>query len=229
MYFPDFSSGLFQSTLPARGATRVHHGRIPREYIFQSTLPARGATRSSSRLTALWCYFNPRSPHGERHCRVLPGFQLRVISIHAPRTGSDARPPRPHSARVHISIHAPRTGSDASACAVLSLTRLFQSTLPARGATGTLARSWRPLPFQSTLPARGATPREAVRDDCRCISIHAPRTGSDAISIFSFVASTIISIHAPRTGSDTSGRPQWLCADNFNPRSPHGERPRLRA
>ena len=73
------------------------------------------------------------------------------------------------------------------------------------------------------------------------ISIHAPRTGSDAeppaaaraASNFNprsphgerrkrFLLSLcnhIISIHAPRTGSDET------INNYFNPRSPHGERP----
>ena len=34
-----------------------------------------------------------------------------------------------------ISIHAPRTGSDVSRCRLHSPTSAFQSTLPARGAT----------------------------------------------------------------------------------------------
>ena len=80
-------------------------------------------------------YFNPRSPHGERHTAdkdYLPA-EYR-ISIHAPRTGSDAHtrfpvvrpthfnPRSPHGERrfrpepvaptQDISIHAPRTGSD---------------------------------------------------------------------------------------------------------------------
>ena len=57
--------------------------------------------------------FNPRSPHGER----LDGSQVllrnHAISIHAPRTGSDALVRRQPLCRVlGISIHAPRTGSD---------------------------------------------------------------------------------------------------------------------
>ena len=34
-------------------------------------------------------YFNPRSPHGERHCAPFMDMGKSVISIHAPRTGSD--------------------------------------------------------------------------------------------------------------------------------------------
>ena len=57
------------------------------------------------------------------------------------------------------------------------------------------------IKFQSTLPARGATVRRQPLRRVLRISIHAPRTGSDALSaVFSGVS------------------------ENFNPRSPHGER-----
>ena len=55
----------FQSTLPARGATKSQK-KCGKGIAFQSTLPARGATRDS----------RPRCPDPP-------------ISIHAPRTGSD--------------------------------------------------------------------------------------------------------------------------------------------
>ena len=35
--------------------------------------------------------FNPRSPHGERRARTAQGRNGGIISIHAPRTGSDKR------------------------------------------------------------------------------------------------------------------------------------------
>ena len=57
--------GLFQSTLPARGATISQLSGTPSNE-FQSTLPARGATRP-----------------------VKIGFIISLISIHAPREGSD--------------------------------------------------------------------------------------------------------------------------------------------
>ena len=101
-----------------------------------------------------------------------------------------------------ISIHAPRTGSDALRRASSARSRSFQSTLPARGATGLSPGKMEDTIFQSTLPARGATAptrssrsstitfqstlpaRGATRKYHRCrplvaISIHAPRTGSD--------------------------------------------------
>ena len=38
-----------------------------------------------------------------------------------------------------------------------------------------------------------------------------------------------ISIHAPRTGSDRISMWTLILQNNFNPRSPHGERPGIRA
>ena len=55
--------------------------------------------------------FNPRSPHGERPGRFVAAIYEFVISIHAPRTGSDNQA-RAHARKGKISIHAPRTGSD---------------------------------------------------------------------------------------------------------------------
>ena len=103
---------LFQSTLPARGATTIsllfcacttisiHAPRTGSDPRLHST-----ATKSR--------HFNPRSPHGERPARH-----------------------RGHRAEQDISIHAPRTGSDVGGFEVIKWEAQFQSTLPARGATG---------------------------------------------------------------------------------------------
>ena len=61
--------------------------------------------------------------------------QLLLISIHAPRTGSDSRFFIDDSTQ-SISIHAPRTGSDNQIGLWSPQCLQFQSTLPARGATG---------------------------------------------------------------------------------------------
>ena len=59
--------------------------------LFQSTLPVWGATLEKSPLFQKISDFNPRSPCGERpgshQGEVIP----MVISIHAPRVGSDLR------------------------------------------------------------------------------------------------------------------------------------------
>ena len=56
-----------------------------------------------------------------------------------------------------ISIHAPREGSDFHAVDTDGFIHIFQSTLPARGATVPLDNAGNDMEFQSTLPARGAT------------------------------------------------------------------------
>ena len=213
--------------------------------------------------------FNPRSPHGERLRRRRHASLRRSISIHAPRTGSDAvqaslrgkrlisihaprtgsdcpqrrfprslpisihaprtgsdpnpricqklredfNPRSPHGERrlwrmttiflLQISIHAPRTGSDRGSALRRRTLRVFQSTLPARGATRARTLTQITDLFQSTLPARGAT--------------RAPCESSADRSDFN-----------PR--SPHGERPPLLpaamrCQIHFNPRSPHGERP----
>ena len=77
--------------------------------------------------------------------------------------------------------------------------------------------------FQSTLPARGATLQDGDAGRERAISIHAPRTGSDIVAMVDAYAEQI-SIHAPRTGSDWLRKPTPVDLRYFNPRSPHGER-----
>ena len=58
-----------------------------------------------------------------------------MISIHAPRTGSDAAAAEKAGVTIEISIHAPRTGSDKCTRCEECQDAAFQSTLPARGAT----------------------------------------------------------------------------------------------
>ena len=169
--------------------------------IFQSTLPARGATSSSIHPIHSSSYFNPRSPHGERLRFVVKLLRIEMISIHAPRTGSDGLF-CPCKVWGKISIHAPRTGSDRH---------------------GAVQPAQHCALFQSTLPARGATPRGRSRAAGRHISIHAPRTGSDGVLPLP-LPTISISIHAPRTGSDRSPGHSRCSGCHFNPRSPHGER-----
>ena len=213
---------VFQSTLPARGATIPHCCLLPRNG-FQSTLPARGATCATAFSIVLTVYFNPRSPHGERHHRRAD-CPIRF----------DFNPRSPHGER--------RCRIPGIPCRAL-----FQSTLPARGATrgqqsaGLLVHYFNPRsphgerPLQCFRLGQGRhfnprsphgerrfsrfLPRFAV-----IISIHAPRTGSDHPALRRASESLPISIHAPRTGSDDGSRRHFEKRGNFNPRSPHGER-----
>ena len=189
--------------------------------------------------------FNPRSPRRERRL-LCPACLPRSVSIHAPREGSDvglgfAQPPG------HVSIHAPREGSDMRTCRMrtcrmrfnprsprrerLSLSAasfapsLFQSTLPAKGATAFLAYKAFGGRFQSTLPAKGATGCTCP-PSCWPVSIHAPREGSD-IGEQLPADGEDVSIHAPREGSDAYRLPCAADPQSFNPRSPRRERPAL--
>ena len=81
-----------------------------------------------------------------------------------------------------ISIHAPREGRDDFDNACNSKPLEFQSTRPARGATGEERHHMVNVKrFQSTRPARGATILRQPREPEREISIHAPREGRDLI------------------------------------------------
>ena len=170
----------------------------------------------------------------------------QIISIHAPRTGSDDFVDS-LLMQCGISIHAPRTGSDVSPAPIPASAPLFQSTLPARGATlacnfcgiachisihaprtgsdgECLGAEILDSQFQSTLPARGAT-----RHFLNCKRTHRFQSTLPArgATVAGFAAGKIaqISIHAPRTGSDHTSKVTKGVSRYFNPRSPHGERP----
>ena len=65
----------------------------------------------------------------------MPNILQATISIHAPRVGIDSPVPGIITGSPVISIHAPRVGSDiASANKIVALAE-FQSTLPVWGAT----------------------------------------------------------------------------------------------
>ena len=100
----------FQSTLPARGATR---GGFLRRCLVTISIHAPRTGSDSPRRARGWpaFHFNPRSPHGERQRLPCKTARFLCISIHAPRTGSDVTSGLVRADLV-ISIHAPRTGSD---------------------------------------------------------------------------------------------------------------------
>ena len=237
----------FQSTLPARGATRYHFFRrlsnvisihaprtgsdctrwmpCPATAYFNPRSPhgerrdiitagrddacdfnprsPHGERRLYGSHARRLHHFNPRSPHGERHIQMFIGFARQRFQSTLPARGATARLWVQLSAR-SISIHAPRTGSDQGASSRPSTSLSFQSTLPARGATIKQGHTPGKERFQSTLPARGATVGPQSDAPFISISIHAPRTGSDAVA-HGWSHGRKISIHAPRTGSDDFG------------------------
>ena len=145
-----------------------------------------------------------------------------------------------------ISIHAPRAGSDVTRVRPSRRPRRFQSTLPVRGATALWLWNRQPESISIHAPRAGSdynrlfhqyktgdfNPRSpcgerhlrstATVNDVT-ISIHAPRAGSDGITDIVIEEATI-SIHAPRAGSDHFSARRLPNCNDFNPRSPCGER-----
>ena len=191
--------------------------------------------------------FNPRSPHGERPRLHRRECRLLLISIHAPRTGSDATyfamqiasdvfqstlpargatPPDTIiiAQGIYISIHAPRTGSDALALSSTLGEDRFQSTLPARGATSTLTSSrWRRKNFNPRSPHGERRTQTATSERGKRFQSTLPARGA-TLHVHCQAVLPSISIHAPRTGSDGCRHRRKRQDIDFNPRSPHGER-----
>ena len=196
---------IFQSTLPARGATsRWKCRRL--SATFQSTLPARGATVEAVNATFNGrADFNPRSPHGER---LLHPASVKVVRYFNPRSPHGERLPHFRESEEENAYFNPRSP---------------HGERPCQRACATNART----NFNPRSPhGERQYQRKAMRTANK-ISIHAPRTGSDKGGQRNRVHRRGISIHAPRTGSDILGAEFQICCCYFNPRSPHGERPRL--
>ena len=185
--------------------------------------PARGATGRWKPGGARNGHFNPRSRTGS-DAFVSHIFARGVISTHAPARGATTRHSRSFATLRHfnprsrtgsdifrqadqqtsdISTHAPRTGSDDVNFSFLNASTLISTHAPRTG-------SDRWIPKSPNMLSK--------------ISTHAPRTGSD--KRFWFLLPAVgISTHAPRTGSDLHAGGVLCHLGDFNPRSPHGERP----
>ena len=75
---------------PREGCDAGGSGEVVPRTLFQSTHPARGATRHYRWVYSRWSDFNPRTPRGVRRSYLLCIKALITISIHAPREGCDA-------------------------------------------------------------------------------------------------------------------------------------------
>ena len=146
--------------------------------------------------------FNPRSPCGERLFAILNAGYPILISIHAPRAGSDCPQIGHAGRRSHFNPRSPCGERPGSSTTRPTPTR-FQSTLPVRGATR--ERVWQ-------------FPRELL------ISIHAPRAGSDHDILDDHADETDFNPRSP-CGERPSGIRPFPRHRDFNPRSPCGERP----
>ena len=194
------SSFVFQSTLPVRGATIIRCVVNLHRLRFQSTLPVRGAT-----------------------CRLYRDAQRFAISIHAPRAGSDTQLRRADRQKGHFNPRSPCGERHKRYRRLSDRTRDFNPRSPCGERPHINCPFQLQRIFQSTLPVRGAT---TVRREPPCrvqISIHAPRAGSDCKEARRD-RDTHISIHAPRAGSDSQVAKSLQSREYFNPRSPCGER-----
>ena len=175
---------------------------LPRGSSFLSTLPARGATSAAQLAWAIWLYFYPRSPRGER----------RQPTTMVQRRKRDFYPRSPRGERPASRMST----SDVDT---------FLSTLPARGATRSRRMKAPPAGFLSTLPARGATRCAQNMQGCLFPFLSTlPARGATGAAQPGTAELLFVSIHAPREGSDRGQRRAWPLADSFYPRSPRGER-----
>ena len=215
------ASIAFQSTLPVWGATM--RGKDPNQIINISIHAPRVGSDSEVRPEEPDLkYFNPRSPCGERlldgkipvnqgnfnprsPCgeRRPPVFTVPGKQHFNPRSPCGERLERRHNdgCAYPISIHAPRVGSDPLAI-FFGLLGIISIHAPRVGSDLIeLKGRMEGLEFQSTLPVWGATMPCDANPVLYKISIHAPRVGSDQFT------TTAVPV-----------------TDDFNPRSPCGER-----
>ena len=146
-----------------------------------------------------------------------------MISIHAPRVGSDKYPSVLSYERFYFNPRSPCGERPNPAAVCTARNTGFQSTLPVWGATGCSHLLRRYRSFQSTLPVWGATPVRQGQNHTHVFQSTLPVWGA-TVSLQSCCRIPPISIHAPRVGSDfiKGGCQQFQL--NFNPRSPCGER-----
>ena len=149
-----------------------------------------------------------------------------TISIHAPRVGSD-RPTSPELRCRDISIHAPRVGSDQTIWAILFKLPDFNPRSPCGERRRSRRRHTGTIDFNPRSPCgeRHATAYQEALSNTFQSTL--PVWGATAASMTAFRISEI-SIHAPRVGSDLPSAAKQADWGHFNPRSPCGERQKLR-
>ena len=201
---PSYMSA-FQPSLPARGATCCRISHTSTRQPFQPTLPARGATDTTFSGVCPTS-FQPTLPARGATGLCADCHQKRAISTHAPRTGSDEGCSSSAGTSRHFNPRSPH-GERRHAARLYDGAVRFQSTLPARGATLVVGGASKLVAvFQSTLPARGATPHPSASNATECISIHAPRTGSDDLLATSVESLAIFQSTLPARGATGSKR-----------------------
>ena len=189
--------------------------------------------------------FNPRSPWGERPALFSPKPAKTVISIHAPRGGSDTadgelggrrnnfNPRSPWGERLHwatimvffspISIHAPRGGSDRCGSVSRCPRVDFNPRSPWGERLRRLQRKYDAVKFQSTLPVGGATFKGTDKHIVFPFQSTLPVGGATEPDNPACDPSKFQST-LPVGGATVKSRYHRIVHKDFNPRSPWGER-----
>ena len=189
---------MFQSTPPARGAT--HTGtNYWTEGMFQSTPPARGATQWGEWIDGFNMFQSTPPARGATRERRW-------------RDGADG-----------VSIHAPRAGGDAISIGSMVPPVSFNPRPPRGGRPASLINSGSDAMFQSTPPARGATGTRLGRQEIDGVSIHAPRAGGDMRKAGELQKPLSFNPRPPRGGRPTIAS-YPVRERRFNPRPPRGGR-----
>ncbi len=234
----------FQSAPPVRGATTS--GRGPGSICTSfNPRPPCGGRLGPSAFASPANSFNPRPPCGGRPSSWIAVCPERMFQSAPPVRGAtlvfrgdDERPP--------VSIRAPRAGGDRQVPALCTGINRFNPRPPCGGRRNASGGREAARMFQSAPPVRGATPALDVPDDCKVVSIRAPRAGGDVLPrprdtpIQSFnprppcggrlVRQGIslwldkVSIRAPRAGGDVRSSSISGTGPCFNPRPPCGGR-----
>ena len=142
---------------PHAGCDMRYLCRLELTGLFQSTHPMRGATaRAKAPRSSGGIDFNPRTPCGVRHIRLMSLSSDVNISIHAPHAGCDPAVHHATDPEQPISIHAPHAGCD-----------LLVGVLALHGRISIHA------------PHAGCDQYRVTLQDLDSISIHAPHAGCD--------------------------------------------------
>ena len=191
--------------------------------------------------------FNPRSPGGERPGMNFVDFSAIIISIHAPREGSDVRPakgrcvgeyfnPRspggerhPHlggnfASLFHFNPRSPG-GERQQLAEYVAMVMQFQSTLPGRGAT-TDTRDAGPVAcyFNPRSPGGERQNKKYSKKENRKFQSTLPGRGATNSGGWATSSNPGFQSTLPGRGATLDNREETLYHINFNPRSPGGER-----
>ena len=239
----------FQSTPPARGATRRRYSRpcsspyfnprpprggrqrrpknFRRSTSFQSTPPARGATPGIRPLRHSIADFNPRPPRGGRRYPGRPAGGAGNFNPRPPRGGRQHKATYKAVTSSNFNPRPPRGGRLGWLPDVVKGRKTISIHAPREGGDGggdvpiIHKGNFNPRP-----PRGGRRIPAADLSACRPFQSTPPARGATLLEVNKMVKIRIISIHAPREGGDSvKCRSSASSSNNFNPRPPRGGRP----